>query len=58
MWKTENILMNEKTYIWIKNKIDSTKTGQIIIEIRDNRIMSIHYISSEYLVDVDRKDNG
>lgn len=58
MWKTENIPMNEKTYIWIKNKIDSTKAGQIIIEIKDNRIMSIHYISSEYLVDVDRKDAG
>jgi len=48
--------LDEKTYIWIKSKVDSTKSGQIIIEIKDNRIISIHYLSSEYLVNVDRKD--
>jgi hypothetical protein len=48
--------MDEKTYIWIKNKVDATKSGQIVIEIKDNKVISIHYLSSEYLVDVDRKD--
>jgi len=56
MWRTENIPMDEKTYVWIKKKVDSTKSGQIVIEIKDNRVISIHYLSSEYLVDVDRKD--
>jgi hypothetical protein len=56
MWRTENIPLNEKTYIWIKNKIDKTKSGQIVIEIKDNKVIPIHYLSSEYLVDVDRKD--
>jgi hypothetical protein len=55
MWRTENIPLNEKTYIWIKNKVDKTKSGQIVIEIKDNKVISIHYLSSEYLVDVDRK---
>ena len=56
MWRTENIPLNEKTYIWIKNKVDKTKSGQIVIEIKDNKVISIHYLSSEYLVDIDKRD--
>ena len=52
MWHTENIPLNEKTYIWIKNKSDSAKNSQIIIEIKNKQIL-IHYLLSEYIIDTD-----
>jgi len=54
MWETKEIPLNEKAYIWIKTKVDSTKRGQIIIDIQDQKSVKIHYICSEYFVDVDK----
>jgi|YelNatPaOPRAMG01_1025707.scaffolds.fasta_scaffold03654_13 hypothetical protein len=52
MWHTENIPLNEKTYIWIKSKSNSTKNSQIIIEIKNKQIL-IHYLLNEYIIDTD-----
>jgi hypothetical protein len=57
MWQTETIPLDEKAYIWIRSKVDATKSGQIIIEIKDNKAISIHYISSEFFVDVDKRNS-
>lgn len=55
MWETKKVPLDEKAFIWIKDKVNSTRTGQVIIEIKDNKAAYIHYICSEFFVDVDKE---
>lgn len=56
-WNTTTVPLNEKLIFWIKSKIEGTKTGVIIIDIRDSRVISIHYQNSEFVLDVDKLEN-
>ncbi|MEW6008230.1 MAG: hypothetical protein AB1629_01160 [Candidatus Omnitrophota bacterium] len=56
-WNTTHAPLHNKLIVWIKSKIEGTKRGMIIIEIRDSRVISIHYQSSEYIVDIDNQEN-
>lgn len=52
-WNTTKVPLDEKLIIWIKSKIEGTKRGTIVIEIKDSRVISIHYRTSEYAIDID-----
>lgn len=52
-WNTTHAPLSNKLILWIKSKIEGTKKGMVIIEIRDSRVIIIHYQNSEYIVDVD-----
>ena len=54
MWETKEIPLDEKAFIWIKSKVGNIKRGQIIIEIQNQKAVKLHYICSEYFVDVDK----
>ncbi|KPK42924.1 MAG: hypothetical protein AMJ78_00765 [Omnitrophica WOR_2 bacterium SM23_29] len=56
-WNTTKLPLDEKLIIWIKSKIEGTKRGTIIIEIKDSRVISIHYRTSEYVLDVDSQQD-
>jgi len=52
-WNTTKVPLNEKLIVWVKSKIEGAKRGMIVIEIRDSKVISIHYQTSEYVLDVD-----
>ena len=53
-WNTTKVPLDEKLILWVKSKIEGTKRGMIIIDIRDSKVIAIHYHSSEYVLDIDR----
>lgn len=55
-WNTTYAPLSDKLILWIKSKIEGAKRGIIVIEIKDSRVISIHYQTSEYVVDVDSKE--
>lgn len=52
-WNTTRVPLNERLIVWIKSKIEGTKRGIIVIEIQDSRVITIHYRTSEYILDFD-----
>jgi hypothetical protein len=57
-WKTENLPLNKKLTLWIKSKIEKTSKGMIVIEIKDSKIVSVHYNTSGYILDVDNPEKN
>ena len=57
IWNTTTIPLNNRLILWIKSKIEGTKTGTVIIDIRDSKVVSIHYQKSEFVLDVDTLEN-
>lgn len=57
-WKTEHIPLNKKLTLWIKSKIENSKSGVIVIEIKDSKVASVHYNTSEYILDVDNLEKN
>lgn len=55
-WNTTKVPLNERLIVWIKSKIEGTKRGIIVIEIQDSRVISIHYKTSEYVLDIDHHE--
>lgn len=51
-WKTENLPLNKMLTLWIKCKIEGSPKGTIIIEIKDSKVVLVHYKSSEYVLDI------
>lgn len=51
-WNRTNKALSEKLIQWIAQKIEGTRNGSIMIEIKDHRVVSIHYQSSEHVMDL------
>jgi len=56
-WNTTYAPLSEKLILWIKSKIEDTKKGTILIEVKDSKVISIHLYTSENVYDVDKLEN-
>lgn len=46
-WNVTAKPLDDRLIEWIREKIEDKKKGQVIIEIKDNRVISIQYHSKE-----------
>ncbi|MEK6564231.1 MAG: hypothetical protein AABZ65_04290 [Candidatus Omnitrophota bacterium] len=53
-WVTAPIPLNEKVIVWIKSKIKGSKSGTIVIEMKDSKVISVHYNAQEFTLDLDK----
>lgn len=51
-WNTTQLSLNGKLTLWIKSKIENSKEGIIVIEIKDGKLTA-HYRASKYVLDID-----
>lgn len=56
-WNTTKVPLSEKLIVWIKLRVEGTKRGIIVIEVKDSKVISIHYQTSEYVLDIDNGEN-
>lgn len=52
-WKIEKVPVDENCFIWVSYKNDYGKKAAIIVEIKANKIVALHYHPDKYSVDVD-----
>lgn len=53
-WQTLRIPLNGQIFIWVKQKKKTSKKANLIIEIKDQQVLLIHYSSRRYAIDIDK----
>ena len=47
MWKKKEVSLDDYAIEWIKEKISSTKSGQVVIYAENKRVSCIRFFSNE-----------